>query len=163
MRTGSQNPPDHTLRQRVFRPQRTALALGTLGLFVAIIIGALYLSQSSTTSETGRQLEDLIVERNNLEQQNEQLRAEIASLQGIPRLRTRAEELNFVAADASQMQYLLVPGYNPQRERDMQALIAQDQAQAEPVAVYDESFAGWVQQQWDALRRQIEGFSQQGQ
>jgi hypothetical protein len=151
---------DHTQRQREFRPQRTVIALGTLGLFVAIIIGALYLSQSSSTSTLGRQLEDLIVERSILEQQNEQLRAEIAALQGIPRLLARAQELGFVAADAADIEYLVIPGYNPQREREIEAIAAEAEAAAvEAVPVYDESFAGWLSQQWQSLREQAERFT----
>lgn len=135
------------------------LALGTLGLFVAIIIGALYLTQSSTASTLGRQLEELITTRDNLQQQNEQLRAEIANLQRVGRLLLRAEELGFTPARETDIQYIVVDGYNPDRVRD-QAVIAPE-VESAPVPQYDESFSGWVQQQIDALRAQIEGFSQQ--
>ena len=43
----------HTLDRSRWRPQRQALALATLSLFVAIIIGALYLSQSSSDFGAG--------------------------------------------------------------------------------------------------------------
>lgn len=135
------------------------LALGTLGLFVAIIIGALYLTQSSTASTLGRQLEELITTRDNLQQQNEQLRAEIANLQRVGRLLLRAEELGFTPARETDIQYIVVDGYNPDRVRD-QAVVTPE-AESAPVPQYDESFSGWVQQQIDALRAQIEGFSQQ--
>jgi len=135
------------------------LALGTLGLFVAIIIGALYLNQSSTTSTLGRQLQELITIRDNLQQQNEQLRAEIANLQRVGRLLQRAEELGFTPARETDIQYIVVDGYNPDRARD-QAVIT-PAADSPPVPQYDESFSGWLQQQIDALRAQIEGFSQQ--
>ena len=146
----------HTLDRSRWRPQRQALALGVLSLFVAIIIGGLYLSQSSSTSAIGRQLEDMISERDNLEQQNEQLRAEIASLESMPRLEARAAELGFVAATASDIEYLVVDGYNPDRLTSVVPL----NVQSEPVPIYDESFTGWVQQQFDALRRQLEGFTE---
>ena len=146
----------HTLDRSRWRPQRQALALGVLSLFVAIIIGGLYLSQSSSTSAIGRQLEDMISERDNLEQQNEQLRAEIASLESMPRLEARAAELGFVAATAADIEYLVVDGYNPDRLTSVVPL----NVQSEPVPIYDESFTGWVQQQFDALRRQLEGFTE---
>jgi cell division protein FtsL len=149
----------HTLNRARWRPQRQALALATLGLFVAIIMGALYLSQSASTSALGRQLEELIAQRDDLEQQNEQLRAEIASLQSMPRLEGRAEELGFVTAAESDIEYLVVDGYNPNRTEAVVPL----QPRQEPAATYDESFIGWVQQQIDALRRQLEGFTSQEQ
>ena len=54
----------HALQRAPWRTQRQALALAALGFFVAIIIGALYVSQAAALSTTGRQLEALIVERN---------------------------------------------------------------------------------------------------
>lgn len=146
---------EHTLDRSRWRPQRQALALATLGLFVAIIMGALYLSQSSSTAALGRQLEELIAERDDIEQQNEQLRAEIASLQSMPRLEGRAEELGFVLADEGDIEYLVVDGYNPDRQTSVVPL----QERQEPVPTYDESFIGWLQQQLDSLRNQVDNFS----
>ncbi len=145
---------DHTLDRSRFRPQRQALALATLGLFVAIIMGALYLSQSSSTAALGRQLEQIVADRNDLEQANEQLRAEIASLESMPRLETRAQELGFIGAQPADIEYLVVRGYNPDA---LTAVIPQGNSSSVPT--YDESFTGWLQQQIDSLRGQLEGFS----
>jgi hypothetical protein len=147
----------HTLDRSRWRPQRQALALATLGLFVAIIMGALYLSQSSSTSAVGRQLEELILERDDYEQQNEQLRAEIASLQSMPRLEQRAADLGFLPADNDDIEYLVVDGYNPNRQTSVVPLVVETPT----IPVYDESFMGWVQQQIDLLRQQLESFTQE--
>ncbi len=147
----------HTLDRSRWRPQRQAVALMTLSLFVAIIIGALYLSQASSASALGRQLEDLIAQRDDLEQENEQLRAEIASLQSMPRLQQRAEALGFVTASENDIEYLVVNGYNPDREVSVAPLTTKPQ----PVPSYDESFTGWLQQQIDTLRQQLQGFTSQ--
>lgn len=144
------------VQRNEWRPTRGMIAVGTLALFVAIIIGALYLSQSASTSAVGRQLEAMVNERNDLERQNEQLRAEIASLRGVGRLLTRAQELGFQQAGATDIDYIVVDGYEP--ERVSVAIEAQPEAAA---PVYDESFTGWVQQQLDALRQQFEGFVQE--
>jgi hypothetical protein len=148
----------HTLDRSRWRPQRQVLALATLGLFVAIIMGALYLSQSASTSAIGRQLEELILERDDYEQANEQLRAEIASLQSMPRLEQRAADLGFLPAGNADIEYLVVDGYNPNREPAV-ALAPPEEA---TLPAYDESFVGWVQQQFDSFRRQLENFSAQG-
>jgi len=71
------NQIQHALRDNQWRLQKQAVALAGLGVFIAIVIGALYLAQSASVSTLGRQLENLIVKRNQLEQTNEQLRADI--------------------------------------------------------------------------------------
>src|SRR5262245_29621364 len=129
----SQNWLRHTLRRRSWRVQRQAVALGALGLFVAIIIGALYLAQASSLSTLGRQLEDRIAERNRLEQTNEQLRAEIAELRSVPRLLARAQELQFVQAARDQIEYLVIDGYNPYRTQTVAPI--EEQVEEEPLPV----------------------------
>jgi hypothetical protein len=146
----------HALQRSVLRPRRQAASLAVLGMFVAIFIGALYLSQASSTSTLGRQLAELIEERDRLEQENEQFRAEIAGYRTVERLLRRAQELGFVPADSTDIQYLVVQGYNPDRD----APVVELEAEAEALPVYDESFIGWVQQQWDLLTGQIRRFNQ---
>jgi hypothetical protein len=75
----------------------------------------------------------------------------------MPRLEGRAEELGFVTADENDIEYLVVDGYNPDRAESVVPL----QPRQEPIVTYDESFVGWAQQQLDALRRQLEGFTNQ--
>ncbi|MFO7321550.1 MAG: hypothetical protein DIU68_007460 [Chloroflexota bacterium] len=150
----------HVLRRTHWRPQRQAVALATLSLIIGIIIGALYLAQSAAASTLGRQLEDMIALRNELEQENERLRAEIASLQSVPRLLARAQELGFTMASRDRIEYLTIEGYNPYRN---QIVTRVETTRAETVPVYDESFSGWLQQQFDALSRQFEMFTSRGE
>lgn len=154
----SPNWLQHTLGERRWRPQRQAVALAALGLFIALIIGALYLSQVAGEATTGRVLSDLIAQRDELQRTNEQLRAEIASLKSVPRLLARAKELGFVEAASNNIEYLVVPGYDPNR----QPVIVPTPAQPQEAAVYDETFGGWLQEQWDNLRRQFESFTNRG-
>jgi hypothetical protein len=154
----NENWLQHALRNTQWRIQRQAVALAGLGLFVAVIIGALYLAQSASLATLGRQLETLIARRNLLEQTNEQLRAEIAELRSVPRLLARAKDLGFVETDRSNIEYLAVQGYNPNRGES--AVQPEAAAQTAPVPVYDESFIGWLQQQWDAFMSQFQNFSQ---
>ncbi len=146
----SSNWLQHALRRTPWRTQRQALALAALAFFVAIIIGALYLAQAAAVATLGRQLEERIVVRNRLEQTNEQLRMEIARLQSMARLFERARELGFVLAERGDIEYLVIPGYDPAARAANVPLPAAPTA----VPVYDESFLGWLQQQWDAFTRQ---------
>jgi cell division protein FtsB len=146
----------HTLDRSRWRPQRQVIALATLGLFVLIIIGALYLSQSAASSSLGRQLEDMLAERDELQQQNEQLRGEIALLQSMPRLQGRAGELGFVPAEEDDIRYLVIDGYDPHPN----AAVIEIEAEPTPLPDYDETFVGWLQQQWDTFLAQVEAFTQ---
>lgn len=149
---------EHTFRRQPWRTQRQAIALLTLSFFVAIIIGALYLAQASAVSTTGRQLEELIAQRNQLEQTNEQLRADIAEYQSVPRLQQRAQELGFVLAGREDIEYLVIAGYDPNRE-PLPTPQQQSDLGAEAAPMYDETFLGWLQQQWDAFTNQLEDAS----
>lgn len=144
------------VRRSPLQGKRQIFTLTLLGLFMAVVIGALYLSNVAETSTTGRRLEALIAERDRLEQTNEQLRLEIAELRSVPRLLARAEELGFRNARADEVEYLVVRGYNPQRERTVAPL----RQETESVFEYDETFIGWLQQRFDELAVQFNDFNQ---
>jgi len=150
------NQFQHALRERPWQFQRQAVALSALGIFIAILIGALYLAQSASVATLGRQLEDLIAQRNQLEQTNELLRSDISQLRSVPRLLARAQELGFSMASEADIEYLYVAGYVPNREPEAVAVSAQT---TQRLPAYDESFTGWLQQQWDLLTAQISGFN----
>ncbi len=149
----------HALQDTPWKIQRQVVALAALGLFIAIIIGALYLAQSAAVSTLGRQAEALIAKRNQLEQTNEQLRAEIAGYRTVARLLARARDLGFEPVDDDQILYLYVNGYNPNRDEVTPTPIPDE---TKPLPTYDESFVGWLQQQWDNLVGQFQGFSTGG-
>lgn len=139
----------HVLRRTSWRRQRQTMTLAGLGLLVALAVGALvYLSQAALDATTGRQLEALVQERNELEQRNESLRAEIASLRGVPRLQQRALELGFELAGQDEVDYIIVEHFDPRTTAPAPQTWAQP---ATPAPVYDETLAGWLQQQLDAF------------
>ncbi len=151
----------HALNPARWRPQRQAIALTTLALFVGIIMGALYLSQAATAATLGRELERLIIQRQTIEQQNEQLRAEIASLRSVPHLQNRARELGFQPITADRLEYIVIPGYAPRADMiDRTVAVAPAAPQITPVPVYDETFTGWLQAQFDAFTRQLRQFTE---
>ncbi len=145
----------HALRRTGWRPQRQIAGLAVISVFVLIIIGTLYLSQVASFATTSRELELLIAERDELERVNEQLRVEIASYQSVPRLLARAQTLGFEPASPERMEWLAIDGYNPNRE---ETVVPLDEPET-LLPTYDETFGGWVQQQWDLLRQQFESFT----
>jgi hypothetical protein len=149
----------HTFRQRRFRPRNQMLALLSVGVFVSVLIGVIYLTQVASFATTNREIGELIIERDRLERANEQLRAEVASFRTVPRLLARAQELGYRPAQATDIEYLVVAGYDPS-QRDLLVASGAASAIGEAAPAYDETFAGWLQQQLDGLLRQFDQFGQ---
>lgn len=141
------------VRQAAARNQAETVAVIGLIVFIAIIIGALYLAQSTSTAITGRQLEQLVKTRDSFQRDNEDMIAQIAGKKDINRLRERAKALGFATITAGNQEYVVVNGYQPIRATPTpEATIA-------PTFVYDETFGGWAQQQWDKFSSQFEAWS----
>ncbi len=140
-------------RQMPWRTQNQTLAILALIMVVGMIIGALYLAQATTTATTGRELENLQSTRDYLQRANEETNGEIASKRNIVDLRGRAQNLGFVSASSDQIQYVVVDGYLPERATPTPEMAV------EPTFVYDETFNGWVQKEWDILVRQFEAWT----
>lgn len=148
----------HALQVRGWEPQRQLLALAILGFFIALILGGLYLSQVVSEATLNRRIDALIEERDDLERANEALRADIARLESVPNLQTRAEQLGFVLASGSQVEYLVVNGYNPQRQDTVAPIITQ----TEQAPLYNQTFGDWAGTQLQAILDSINGSSSGG-
>jgi hypothetical protein len=146
----------HALKRSAWRPQRQVVALATLGFFIALILGALYLTQVASEATTNRHLEELLDERDDLERINEELRAEIAQLKSVGNLQARAEAVGFTLANQDQILYLPVAGYVPGQANPV-APVASVESQDITPDVYDETFGDWLGRQWQALREKFGG------
>ncbi len=147
----------HALSRGGWRPQRQAIALGVLGVFIVLMMAALYLSQVAMEASRGREMRELVALRDEIERSNEELRVEIAELKSLAKLQERARALGFVQASTSDQLYLVVEGYQPYQEETVAPL----QEDIEDAPIYDESFGGWLQRQLDSLRDQFEAFANQ--
>ena len=153
----AQNWIQHTFRRQRFQSQTQAATLAALGVFIALVLGALYLSQVASFAITNREIEGLIEQRDELERTNEQLIAEIASFRTVPRLLSRAQEIGFRPATNADIEYLVVDGYNPNRTLEI-VDTSNAPSELETVPVYDQTFSGWIEQQFSILRQQFEEF-----
>ena len=152
----AENWLQHTFQRTRWQPQNQAVTLGALGVIIALILGALYLSQVVSFATTNREIEDLLVLRNDLEQTNEQLRTEIANFKTVPRLLARAQELGFRDAQQGDIEYMVIEAYNPNRADT----VVPDVIEEPEIVIYDETFQGWLQEQWDSLSSQFENFGE---
>lgn len=153
----SQTWIQHTFSRKRFRTRNQATALAILGVAILVILGSLYLSQVASYAITNRQIEDLISRRDELKRRNEKLIGEIASFRTVPRLFARAVEIGFRPATNADIDYVLIDGYNPYRERT--ATAPAEESHGEPaIPVYDETFGGWLEQQLSLVSEQFQSF-----
>jgi hypothetical protein len=89
-----------------------ALILGTLSL-----LGWVYLTQASYVATTSRRLQELEGQKERIEQENWQLMVEIAELESVTRLASRAQELGFVMAYSDETEFLAVADTPPAQAR----------------------------------------------
>lgn len=146
----------HALDRTSWQPQRQAAWLLTLGVIMLLTFGGISLSQIANYASTNREIEELIDNRDDLEIENERLRAEIANLQTVPHLLERAQSLGFRPATANDIEWIMVDGYNPNRSETVVNIVPEEEFDDTPQ--YDASFSGWLQQQLDSLVNQFRAF-----
>ncbi len=154
----AQTRVQQALARTGWRPQNQVVTLGLLAILITLAFAGIYLSQVANFAILNRETQGLIEQRDQLERRNEELRGQIAELETVPRLLERAQALGFRLAQATDLEYLVVEGYNPNRAITSAPLAAQEVAPVSPI--YDETFGGWLEVQWNLLRRQFESFGQ---
>ncbi|MGB7341641.1 MAG: hypothetical protein WBC91_22280 [Phototrophicaceae bacterium] len=146
----------HALNRTQFQPRRQAAWLVVLGIMMTLTFGGISLSQIANYATTNREIEDFIEQRNRLEIENERLRAEIASLQTVPRLLERAESLGYRPATANDIEHIPVAGYDARQIEDIIPTLQSDEL--DTTVEYDATFAGWLQQNWNQIVNQFRAF-----
>lgn len=147
----------HTFSRKRFRTRNQATAMAILGVAILLILGSLYLSQVASFAITNRQIEDLISRRDEVKRQNEKLIGEIASFRTVPRLFARAVEIGFRPATNADIDYVLIEGYNPNRDQAPHAAVDTERS-LPPAPSYDETFGGWLEQQLALMSDQFRSF-----
>ena len=100
------------------RTLRARSALGIVLIFGMLsLLGWVYLTQASYVATTSRQLRELERQKERIEQENWQLMVEIAELQSVNRLASRAEQLGFVMAFSDESEFLAVVDVPPAQVR----------------------------------------------
>ena len=89
---------------------QAALGWGVI-LVLAALLGTIYVSQASRIASVGRRVQILQNELTELKRQNNDLERDIAAAQAIDRLQAEATRLGFVAADPTDIEYIIVPDY----------------------------------------------------
>lgn len=90
-------------------------AQAAMGWFVILaltaLVGAIYLNQASAIASTGRRVQILQNNLENLKRENASLERTIAEAQSLERLQQEAARLGFVRATPEEIEYLVVSQY----------------------------------------------------
>jgi hypothetical protein len=100
------------------RKLRARSALGVvLILGMLSLLGWVYLTQASYVATTSRHLRELEKQKERIEQESWQLMVEIAELESVTRLASRAQELGFFMAFSDETEFLAVTDAPPAQAR----------------------------------------------
>ena len=98
-------------KQAPWRSQTQAVAMLSITLLTAAVIGGFYLAVASRAATAGRDLQRLEARKTELLQDNDELQAQLANLRSINRLAARAVALGFQPATGDQLEYMRVESY----------------------------------------------------
>jgi hypothetical protein len=111
MRTNYTAPLARAFKEAPWRTQTQAVAIVSISLLVAAIVGGFYLAVASRAATAGRDLQRLEVQKTLLLQANVELRAQLAELRSVERVVQRALALGYRPAQPEQIHYLRVDNY----------------------------------------------------
>ncbi len=98
-------------KQAPWRSQTQAVAMLSITLLVAAVVGGFYLRVAARAATAGRDLQALESQKTELLQNNDELQAQLAQLRSINRLAARAVALGFQPATGDQLDYIRVDSF----------------------------------------------------
>jgi hypothetical protein len=111
MRTHYAAPLLRAFKQAPWRSQTQAVAMLSITLLTAAVVGGFYLAVAARAATAGRDLQALEARKTALLQDNDELQAQLANLRSINRLASRAVALGFQPSTGDQLEYLRVDSY----------------------------------------------------
>ena len=111
MRSSYAAPLLRAFRQAPWRSQTQAVAMLSITLLTAAVVGGFYLAVAARAATAGRDLQALEARKTELLQSNDELEAQLADLRSINRLAARAQALGFQPATGDELQYMRVDSF----------------------------------------------------
>jgi len=98
--------------QAPWRKQLQWIGLFMLALVFIAVVAGIYLSVSAQASSSGREIQIMYSEMEDIRRNIEDLESQIAFLTSNAEMERRAEELGFIQVSSEDILYILVPGYS---------------------------------------------------
>ena len=135
------------VRQAHWRVQRQWIGLFLLGLVAVSMVAGIYLNITVRATLAGHEIQLLQSNLIDDRQGNSDLETQLAGLNSVESMRSRAKVLGFSPAEPEDITYVVVPGYTPKIAVDMSQPGAVSQGQSQkPMLLpdYTESLFDWV-------------------
>lgn len=87
-------------------------------LVLAALLGTIYLRQASQIAAVGRRVQTLQINLENTKRESTEIEQKIAEAQSLERLQAEAIRLGFTQANPDDIEYVIVPDYPVEAERD---------------------------------------------
>jgi cell division protein FtsL len=108
-------------RKSKIRLTEAQAVLGWLVVLALIaLLGAIYLFQTSSIASTGRMVQELQIELNDIKRTNSELERDIAEAQSLKRLQSDANKYGFIKASPENVDYLIVTDYPQENEMSLE-------------------------------------------
>lgn len=101
----------HAYRQAPWRIQRQWIGGFLLAVLGLAMVASLYLDVSAQAAIAGREIQDISAEMSAAQQANGDLETKLSELTSTSVMEQRATALGYQPVDASQLEYVIVPGY----------------------------------------------------
>jgi len=135
------------VRQAHWRVQRQWIGLFLLGLVAVSMVAGIYLNITVRATLAGHEIQLLQSNLIDDRQGNSDLETQLAGLNSVESMRSRAKALGFSPAEPEDITYVVVSGYTPKIAVDMSQPGAASQGQSQkPMLLpdYTESLFDWV-------------------
>jgi hypothetical protein len=106
-------------KQAPWRIQIQWIGLFLLGLVLIASLTGLYLSISAQAAASGRKIQSLERQLNNINNEIADLTANLASARSIDNMKSRAAAMGYVPLNPHEAVYLEIPGYNPHADLEL--------------------------------------------
>ena len=133
-----------TIRQAPWRTRRQRVGAVLLAIVGTTMISALYLSVASQATLTGREIQSLEREISLNREKNANLKTELARLLSYRAVNARSNVLGFHPAEAEEIHYIVVPGYEEQKPINLTNDISSKTNTSLLPAEYTQSLFEWI-------------------
>ncbi|HCU80775.1 MAG TPA: hypothetical protein DGN60_06390 [Chloroflexi bacterium] len=135
--------PEKSFKQAQWRRHRQITAPILIIVFALGMFGAIYLAETSRAAVTGRHVQQLRRQVENIGYENDLIHANNAYLESASLLMERAGQLGYVPLQLEQIEYLMVPNFDYEQDNSYISS-SEGSNSADSTSYYDESLTEWA-------------------
>ena len=135
--------PEKSFKQAQWRRHRQITVPILIIVFALGMFGAIYLAETSRAAVTGRHVQQLRRQVENIGYENDLIHANNAYLESASLLMERAGQLGYVPLQLDQIEYLLVPNFDYEKDKH-HIMNSEGNHSADLTSYYDESLTEWA-------------------